>query len=135
MEFSTLTPIVPTAQGFLSVVDFTPVLKTILSIGAGLAAIGAIFLAVLKGYLMLTGKVLVKGHGLWDADVYDAAMQDLQRHYRAGGILDRESRSALASYQLHHPDILTKRRARPERSEDGRASRLPYHDIFRSDSE
>ncbi len=98
--------VTPTASGFLGSIDFSSATMVILSVGAGLLALGAIALAVFIGYQMLFGKVYVKDHGFYDRDVYDSAMRDLHEHWRVGGIMDKESREALSHYQLSHRDEL-----------------------------
>lgn len=99
--------IAPTAGGFLGQVDLSPMFKICLSVGAGLAVVAALYFAISTVLGLLSGnKVVVKGHGIWDTDVYESAMHDLQRHKNRGGILDRESRDALRDYQWEHPEVL-----------------------------
>lgn len=54
--------------------------------------------------------VKVGNLGYWDKDVYESAMRDLNRHKRAGGIMDKESRDELASWQLANPDEMRRSR-------------------------
>lgn len=98
-----LTP-VETSASFLGNVDLSVVVKVVLSVGAGLAGLAVLSLACLRGYMLLTGKVVVRGHGLWDKDVYESAMRDLQNHWEKRGIMDKESREELSRWQLRNPD-------------------------------
>lgn len=93
-----------TPAGFIGAIDMSGAYQLIFGISAGLFALAALMVALVKGLLMMSGKVVVKGHGLFDRDVYESAMQDLDRHHKSGGILDTESRQALAAWQLDHLD-------------------------------
>ena len=86
---------------------------SVLAIGYVLAVRGARslvrFMYSLVGFEPVE-RVKVRDLGYWDSDVYHAAMQDLNRHKRAGGIMDKESREELASWQLANPDEMRRSR-------------------------
>ena len=83
---------IDTVPSFFGAFDFTNPIVIILSIGASLAVLGALMYALRIGLSLLSGtRVYVEGHGIWDRDVYDAAIENLDSFQRSGGHLDRES--------------------------------------------
>lgn len=87
--------------GFLGKIDFSDGRLIVLSVGAGLGALGVLIYGVSMGVGLLTGqKVIVKGRGVWDKAVYDRAMVILQDHKRLGYSLDREANMALSRWAL-----------------------------------
>lgn len=95
---------IDTPISFLGGFSFGTASLVVLTIGGGLAAFAALFFAVVRGLMMFGNKVAVPKHGVWDKDVYDAAMLDLQEHWEKGGIMDKESREELGRWQFHNAD-------------------------------
>lgn len=70
----------------------------ILAVGAALMSVAVVTVAVIKVLEVIRGQKFVGGR-FYDNDVYSSAMQTLYTHKKKGGVLDRESSSALRSYQ------------------------------------
>ena len=118
------------SQAFAAAPSFVPILGAVVFQGLIVAVLAVAILGLAlvmakrgsKALLSFIGRVTgseqvnVRGYGAWDKDVYDEAMRDLHRHYRAGGIMDRESRAELAHWQLQHPDEIGRRSHRRSES-------------------